>query len=90
MPNDIGALQIPEHYLLTSNLYSEQEIVLITWLERLGYPENSSSRIINLESDLKNGLVISKILKSFVKSQKLDTLLLLRKSCSTEEDFRFN
>jgi hypothetical protein len=34
--------------------------------------------------------VVSNILKSYVKSQKVETLLQLRKSCSTEEDFRFN
>ena len=90
MPNDMGSLQIPEHYLLPSNLYSEQEIILISWLERLGSADNSCSRIINLESDLKNGLVISNILKSYVKSSKLDSILQLRKSCPSDEDLRFN
>jgi hypothetical protein len=70
---------MPDYYYQISNLYSEQEIIVISWLEQLGLTfESQGQRIVNLDQDLKNGLVIASVLKYYVKSTKLDSILNLK------------
>jgi hypothetical protein len=76
----------PEYYNEASNLFSLQEVVLIRWLELHGQGFDSQFlRISNLEVSLRDGQVLSALIKTYVKSQSIDKILNLSEKCSTEE-----
>lgn len=75
---------IPEYFNDNSNLFSTQELILIRWLEIHGLDE-TKTRISNLEVDLKDGQILSNLIKSYVKSQTINKILQLNDKCQTEE-----
>jgi hypothetical protein len=68
------ALQNPDFSFGMSNLYSEQELFILYWMEL----HSGGTKIINLENDLKDGKILSNIFNTFVESQKLKKILEIK------------
>ena len=45
---------------------------------------------MNLEHDLRDGLMIAEVIKSYIGSEKINTMLQLKSVCMSLDDYSFN
>lgn len=63
---------MPAHYD-NSNLYSGAELLLLRWLEL----HSQAERIVNPETELRDCVVFSQVIKAYIKSSSIDKMLAL-------------
>ena len=83
---------MPEGYGEVSPVYSAQEIILIRWMELAldkVFPGIAKGRIVNFDTDLKNGLALGALLQLYI-GNTWKKLYSLKTSINSEEDMKNN
>lgn len=86
-------LLIPEYYLEGSNLYSQNEGIIIRWLELYSELMSpiSKNRLSNFGNDLRDSLCFSYLIQAYVGTNSLTkSNTNLKITCKTEDDYLFN
>lgn len=83
---------MPDSHLENCAIYSQAEIILLRWIEiqiEKVFPVVGKVRLLNFDSDMRNGLSIGSLLQVYI-GNTFKKLFTLKSSINSEEDMKNN